>query len=141
MSTVKLRPGISLCFKEGCISACHRAGVQKNFTKTRDVNRIVVYNSENNIMLSVFDHIRNSLAHGRFTIYEDGFIALESGKNIYDKEHKKNMIDVRARMILKKETIMKWIDIIESGKLDENIVNEIELKRVNAIEKRKLKLK
>lgn len=122
---------------EDMSDTCHRAGVQKDFTRTRSVNRVAVYNSEGNIILSVFDHIRNALAHGRFTIYEDGFIALESGKSVYVKAKRKNMLDVRARMLLKKETLMKWIEIIESGVLDEAIVKVIEQKRIEAKEKRK----
>lgn len=124
---------------ENMSDACHRAGIQKDFTRTRSENRIAVYNSEKNMILSVFDHIRNALAHGRFTIYTDGFIAFESGMKV--KVDNKDMFDVRARMMLKKETIMRWIAIIESGRLDEDVVNEIEDKRVEAKNDRKQKQK
>lgn len=126
---------------DGVCEACNRAGVPEEFTRIRGANRIAVYNSEDNAMLSVFDHIRNAFAHGRFTIYNDGFIALESGKSVYDSEKGKNLFDVRGRMILKKETLITWISIIESGKLDDKIVREIENKRNKAKEERKMNRK
>lgn len=118
-------------------STCQKAGVQHDFTRTRDKNRIAVYNSEENIFLSVFDHIRNAIAHGRFTIYDDGMIAMESGKKVYDREKRKNMFDLRARMLLKKETLLTWIEIIEAGELDADIVKEIENTRNEEITKRR----
>lgn len=117
--------------------ACNRAGLQGNFTRTRDVNRIAVYNSEGNIMLSIFDHIRNSFAHGRFAIYGDGMIALESGKIVYDREKKKQMFEIRARMLLRKETLMQWISIIEAGSLEPVVVGQIEAIRIDAKGKRR----
>lgn len=117
--------------------ACKLARVQHDFARTRNANRIAIYNSENNLMMSVFDHIRNAFAHGRFMIYNNEIVALESGKIVYDHDKKKNMFDVRARMILKKETLLQWITIIEAGFLDPNIVNEITEKR--QLEKRKRK--
>lgn len=118
-------------------STCQKARVQHDFTRTREKNRIAVYNSECNIFLSVFDHIRNALAHGRFTIYDDGMIAMESGKIVYDREKQRNMLDVRARMLLKKETLLKWITIIEAGELDADIVKKIENTRTEEKAKRK----
>ena len=44
-------------------------------------------------------------------------------------------------MILKKETLITWISIIESGKLDDKIVREIENKRNKAKEERKMNRK
>ena len=120
-------------------ATCQKAGVQHDFTRTREKNRIAVYNSEGNIFLSVFDHIRNAFAHGRFTIYDDGMIAMESGKNVYDRERQKNMLDVRARMLLKKETLLSWIVIIEAGELDAGIVEKIEKSRTEEKAKRKRK--
>lgn len=109
---------------------CQKAGLPKEFTRTKHTNRIAVYNSEGNIMLSVFDHIRNAFAHGRFTIYDDGFIALESGKKVNNPKNNKGLFDVRSRMLLSKDTLMKWIKIIEAGSLDPDIVMEIERKRI-----------
>ena len=111
--------------------ACHRAGVKHDFARRREINRIAVYNSERNIMLSVFDHIRNSFAHGRFTIYSDGMIALESGKKLPGT----NGFEVYARMLLKKDTLMQWIAIIEAGQLDMTVVKKIE--EIRNIEKLK----
>lgn len=70
---------------------------------------------ESNPYLDLLHHIRNSLAHGRFTatkykseyyIYMED-VKTESGKLI-----------VNARIILKRSTLIKWIDIFE-GKAKE----------------------
>ena len=66
-------------------------------------------------------------------------IAMESGKNVYDHEKHKNMLDVRARMLLKKETLLNWIAILEAGKLDAEIVEKIEKTRTEEKAKRKRK--
>lgn len=121
-------------------AACQRALVQHDFTRVRGVNRIAIYNSEGNQMLSVFDHIRNALAHGRFTVYKDGMIAMESGKMIYVRERHKNKLDIRARMLIKKENLIEWIDIIESGRLDPKVVKEIEDIRISEKQKKKREL-
>lgn len=61
----------------------------------------------NNIFLSIFRHIRNGLAHGRFFIYKYDktqmiFIEDKSGEN------------VTARMTIPISILLKWIDIIKS---------------------------
>ena len=118
-------------------SVCNNSGCTDRFTQKRKVNRIAVYNSENNVMLSVFDHIRNSLAHGRFTIYDDGMIAMESVKMTRNSKES-NHDEVHARLLLSKKTLLQWIDIIRTGYLDEKIVKEIENKRAAEKEKRRL---
>ena len=65
-----------------------------------------------NRVLDIFRHIRNSIAHlrfdikntefGTFFIFEDG---AQNGKKF----------EVKARMILKKETLLKWIEWIKTG--------------------------
>ena len=117
--------------------ACTKAGLQGSSFKERTQNRIVVYDSEKNMMMSLFDHIRNALAHGRFYIYEDGMIAMESGKIVYVPEKRKKMMSIRARMLIKKDDLIKWIEIIEKGNVEEDIVKEIEEARKKAKETRK----
>lgn len=102
-------------------STCTNAKMGKGFHKDRSEERIVIYKpSRYNEFLAICYHIRNSLAHGRLAMYpiansEDIMFALEDGVRLkYD-----NKFQVRARMILKKSTLLKWIEIIEKGKLDE----------------------
>jgi len=72
---------------------------------------------------SLFSHLRNVFAHSRFTIrniegetdfifiFEDAYTRKwKNDKGIAQKE-----FDVSARMILKKTTLLKWIEIIEGG--------------------------
>lgn len=58
---------------------------------------------------SLLSHIRNSFAHGRLSFYangEDVYIAME---DIDNKKH------ISARMILNKQTLLRWKMIIEAG--------------------------
>ncbi len=75
-------------------------------------NNIIFYNQKNEF-ISIFFYIRCAFAHGRFTIKEvnnEKFYILETGN-----KGKKQEIIVKARMIIKEETLLKWIDIILSG--------------------------
>lgn len=73
--------------------------------------RICVHDGKKNQAMSVFYHIRNALAHCRLNMQEvDGecvFIMEDLGGRKKD--------EVSARMILRKSTLLKWIDIIEAG--------------------------
>lgn len=85
-----------------------------NFPSDFMTERICIHDSQKNQFMSVFYHIRNSLAHGRLNminidgecifVFEDGSI-----------EKKNGLFKVSARMILRKRTLLNWIDIIESG--------------------------
>ena len=75
-------------------------------------NNIIFYNQKNEF-ISIFFYIRCAFAHVRFTIKEvnnEKFYILETGN-----KGKKQEIIVKARMIIKEETLLKWIDIILSG--------------------------
>ena len=75
-------------------------------------NNIIFYNQKNEF-ISIFFYIICAFAHGRFTIKEvnnEKFYILETGN-----KGKKQEIIVKARMIIKEETLLKWIDIILSG--------------------------
>ncbi|MBR6108689.1 MAG: hypothetical protein IKQ36_03040 [Clostridia bacterium] len=94
-------------------SSCEKAKLKKGFHQSRAMERVVFFKNKSNEFLSLFWHIRNSLAHGRLAMYpsSDGDIvfALEDGVK------RNGYYYVRARMILKKSTLLKWIDIIERG--------------------------
>ena len=71
-----------------------------------------MYDCKENQSLSMFYHIRNALAHGRMNMVD------VDGECIFifeDVKKEKNKCKVSARMILKKSSLLQWIDIIESG--------------------------
>jgi len=91
--------------------ACEQCKAKKNFHDDRGQEKIVIYKSRGNECLSIFNHIRNSFAHGRFNFYADKdnqvVIAMEDGVKHSGKFY------VRSRMILKKSTLISWIDLLE----------------------------
>lgn len=68
----------------------------------------VIVNNQRNIFLSVFRHIRNGIAHGRFVVHNANgyeFLFLED----------KNRGKVTARINVKINTLIKWKNILESN--------------------------
>ena len=93
--------------------ACSLINLKKGFQQERQNERIVIYKpSKYNEFMAICYHIRNSLAHGRLAMYpikdsEDITFVMEDGVPQNDK------FQVRARMVLKKSTLLKWIDILK----------------------------
>ncbi len=89
------------------------AKMQADFYKNREQEKIAYYQGKDDEILSILKHIRNSLAHGRLAMYpcepNDVIFVLEDG--IATTKNFK----VRSRMIIKKSTLLKWIDIIKAG--------------------------
>lgn len=97
-------------------SVCKKAALSKGFHKKRDYERIAIYKGRYNEFLSICYHIRNAFAHGRLAMFdynngEDIVFVLEDGIK------KNGFFQVRSRMILKKSTLKKWMDIIKSRKV------------------------
>lgn len=98
-------------------NACETARLKKGFHNNRENERIAIYKpSKYNEFMSVFYHIRNALAHGRLAMYPIGdgvdiTFALEAGVK------KNEEFQVRSRMILRKSTLINWIEIIQAGPL------------------------
>ncbi len=92
---------------------CLQAHMGDDFYQYRDQERIVIYvNSRSNTVLSIFKHIRNALAHGRFVMYpfgDDFMLALESVDN-----HQRGIV-VKARMVIRASTLISWKNIITNG--------------------------
>ena len=85
-----------------------------NFPEYTETQRIVFRKTHSGICDSLLSHIRNSFAHGRLSFYEKNnntYIVLE------DIDNKKT---VTARMILSKQTLLKWKTIIKNGPQVEN---------------------
>ena len=92
--------------------------MDKHFHNLRE-EKIVVHKKYNlNQIESIFYHIRNSFAHGRFQIYsykDELYYVFESGiiKKSIDK------IELKARMVIKEKTLLKWIEILNNP-IDDN---------------------
>lgn len=79
--------------------------------------RICIYDNQKNQFLSVFYHIRNAFAHCRLNMIDvDG----ECVFVLEDVQPKKNadQLKVSARMILRKSTLLRWIELIENGECE-----------------------
>lgn len=96
---------------------CQATNLARKFQDQRDIERIAIYKPASYPeFMAVFYHIRNALAHGRLAMYkygEDIVFVLEDGVKKGDK------FQVRSRMVLKKSTLLKWIEIIEKGPQNE----------------------
>lgn len=94
--------------------ALKKANLYDNFPVDLKSERICVYDNMHNQFLSVFYHLRNAFAHCRLNMVDvDGecVFVLEDVIN----EKKTSTLKLSARMIIKKSTILNWIDVIEGG--------------------------
>ena len=102
------------CKADRMKDACEKALLKKNFHKNRNQERIVIFKGRYNEFLSICYHIRNSFAHGRLAMYD-----YENGKDIVfaleDGVKKNGEFQVRSRMVLKKSTLLKWMNILKAG--------------------------
>lgn len=96
-----------------------------NFHINREYEKVCIYKpSKHSEFVAICYHIRNSLAHGRFTIYPsvngEAVYVMEDGKHCDGDRY-----EIRARMILKESTLIAWKDLIEGGPAGlENINHE-----------------
>lgn len=103
--------------------ALEKADLKENFPSDLSRERICIYDNKDNQFMSVFYHIRNSFAHGRLNIVDvngECTFVLEDVNPL--RKNKNNEVSVSARMIIKRSTLLKWIEIIEAGECeyDEN---------------------
>lgn len=94
--------------------ALEKADLLNDFPSNLEEERICIYDKEKNQFMSVFYHLRNSFAHGRLNMVdvdnECVFVFEDVAPN-----SKSDNLKVSARMVLKKSTLLSWIDIIEHG--------------------------
>lgn len=95
-------------------SALEKADLKEDFPSDLNRERICIFDSQNNQFMSVFYHLRNAFAHCRLNMVDSNgecvFIIEDVKANKND-----NKVKVSARMILRKSTLLKWIDLIEHG--------------------------
>ena len=96
------------------LQACQKANLCDEFPQSIDIERAAISISDKNQFLSLFRHIRNAFSHGRINMHEttDGdlmFIFEDVGRK------KSEGVPISARMMLRKSTLLRWIEIIEAG--------------------------
>ena len=89
-----------------------RADLRENFPSDLGRERICVADNKRNQFMSVFYHIRNALAHGRFYITEFEEHRLIVMEDVSPESGSKA---VSARMIIRINTLLAWITLIENG--------------------------
>ncbi len=85
-------------------------GLSENFPIDCDKELVCFSQTGGNLVEALCYHIRNCFAHGRFNIIDDN----KNQKFIFEDKSFRGK-KVSARMILKKSTLLKWIEIIEGG--------------------------
>jgi hypothetical protein len=70
--------------------------------------KVCIYDSCGNIFLSIFRHIRNALAHGRYFLYGDN-----KANYIFLEDSYKNK--VTARMVFDVTILLNWINLIKDA--------------------------
>ena len=94
--------------------ALRKANLYDGFPADLESERICVYDNMHNQFLSVFYHLRNAFAHCRLNMVDiDGECVFILEDVIHEK--KTNALKLSARMIIKKSTLLNWIDLIEGG--------------------------
>lgn len=94
--------------------AFQKAELEECFYAQREKERVAFLNCESSEYMSLFHHIRCALAHGRIAMYEDSknhdiIFVMENGCE------KGKDFQVKARMVLRKSTLLRWRKIITDG--------------------------
>lgn len=81
--------------------------------------RVCFYNNKSAQYLSLFFHIRNSFAHGRYNTvkYDKDVIFIMEDVTIKRKWMPSTKKTCSARMVLRLSTLSKWMDLIERDEI------------------------
>ncbi len=116
-----------------------RSHMDSVFYESCMTNR-VAFISGGNTLLDLFRTIRNAIAHFRFELFErDGktFLAMENGL-----PNPSGLFEVKARLFLDVDTLVAWIDFIETGaakeKEERKLQEMFEIKRQDELVKHAL---
>lgn len=82
----------------------------------------IIFLKKDNIFDSIFRHIRNAIAHSRWQVKNDIYY-FEDGN--FEEINKEKVFCVTARIVLCKESLIKWRNLINSGPTAQ------ELQRIN----------
>lgn len=95
-------------------AALEKADLKENFPCNFSHERICIYDNQGNQFLSVFYHLRNAFAHYRLNMVDIDGECVFILEDVQPKRNS-NQLKVSARMILRKSTLLKWINLIENG--------------------------
>ena len=98
-------------------AALEKANLKDNFPSELSRERICIYDNQENQFLSVFYHIRNAFAHCRLNMVDVNGECVFILEDVQPNKHS-DQLKVSARMILRKSTLLKWIEIIENGECE-----------------------
>lgn len=98
-------------------SALEQSNLLDDFPNQLTIERLAFHDSEKNQFMSVFKHIRNSFSHGRLNIFNVDGECVFAFEDVVPKNNT-NQLKISARMIIKKSTLLNWIDIIEGGEIE-----------------------
>ncbi|MCI5830099.1 MAG: hypothetical protein SPJ89_09915 [Treponema sp.] len=96
--------------------ALSKADLLTDFPNNIETERISVLVSYQTQFVSIFAHLRNSLAHARFCIKEVNVNGQQIRVYVFQDRGKKQKIS--ARMIIRESTLLKWIEIISGGEAE-----------------------
>lgn len=116
--------------KEKIISEVNSMDLGKNFYNHREKQRMLYSKINDNECkseyMSLFYHIRNSLAHGRFTLYptknKDLVFVMEDGKRVGKDEE--NKFELSARIVINKSSLLRIIDVLKNPPKEKDYSDE-----------------
>lgn len=99
-------------------NALAKSNMLENFPTELKRERVCIYDNQRNQFMSVFYHLRNAFAHCRLNMVD------VNGECVFileDVQYKQNFnqFKVSARMILRKSTLLNWINLIEDGERED----------------------
>ena len=77
--------------------------------------KICIYNSKKNQIISTFAHIRNSFAHCRFNVIDSDKGRVYCFEDVDPKKDNQGKVKVSARIVLFENTLIDWIELICGG--------------------------
>ena len=102
---------------DGMEEALEKGDLLDGFPSNVQKERVCIYDCQKNQFLSVFYHLRNAIAHGRIDIVNVNGECTYIFEDIAPKRNT-GQLKVSARMNLRKNTLLKWIEIIEHGETE-----------------------
>ena len=94
--------------------ALNMAELKDDFPSDLTRERICIYDNQRNQFMSMFYHLRNAFAHCRLNMVDVNGECVFVIEDVQPNK-KEDQVKVSARMILRKSTLLKWIDLIEGG--------------------------
>ena len=103
--------------KYDTLDAALTAADLMTFPPTNLIERAAIHNGKSTQYLSLFFHIRNGFAHGRYNTIQDGDDIIFIMEDVTSR--RKGMANgqktLSARIVIRLSTLSRWMDLIEGG--------------------------